>query len=323
MAKVWTPNTTPASSAESIYNLKQLLKTAGWTVPKSSDGTTFNSSGDQITTGASGAGGMANSRAWFRIQDPGGGREFCFQRGSSGNTTWWIKYSKSAKFTGGAADATNMPTATDEKNLVGTATTGTTAFSGTEGAMRYNSMADNAAPYSWWSYAFSNGGSTTRHFMFMEGMQTGSFDPGDTDPVVLGIYTAGSAMVSTNPIIGWTASDGTVGAVGNNFAWINGTYAGCGGIYYVGSAGGVSKVLIPGGLPVNPYTSKDEVFPSHFARSVSVVAPTGWKGVGANIRYIGTSRALSGDTLTVTTTRDFLVIEGSFAVPWDGSVVTV
>ena len=70
MAYTFLTNQTPATAAVAIYNLKTTFKAAGWTVPRSSDGTTYNNSGDQISAGTSGAGGMDNARAWFVIQEP-------------------------------------------------------------------------------------------------------------------------------------------------------------------------------------------------------------------------------------------------------------
>jgi hypothetical protein len=106
MAYTFNTNQTPATCAEAVYNLKTLLKLVGWTVKKSSDGTTYNSTGDQISSGASGANGMNNARAWFVIQEPGTvPRQFCLQRqntvGVNTSYQWRVKYSRYAGFTGG------------------------------------------------------------------------------------------------------------------------------------------------------------------------------------------------------------------------------
>ena len=138
-----------------MYTFKELLKTAGWTVPSSSDGTTYNSSGDQITSGASGAGGLANNSAWFRLRDPGGVKEITIQRGTL-NTYYRIKYSFLAKFSGGSPSATQTPSATDEFLMLGTGTDaapGYTATLGTDGTYRYNVATDNASPYGFWAGA--------------------------------------------------------------------------------------------------------------------------------------------------------------------------
>lgn len=77
------------TGSQAIFNLKELLKSAGYQVLSSSDGTTYNSTGDQISSGSSGANGMANNRAWFRIRSVDGINEWVFQRDSS-NTSWRI-----------------------------------------------------------------------------------------------------------------------------------------------------------------------------------------------------------------------------------------
>ena len=66
MAFVFDVNESPATYAVAMFQFKTLMKTAGWTVPRSSDGLTFNSSGDQITSGSSGANGMNNNNAWLQ-----------------------------------------------------------------------------------------------------------------------------------------------------------------------------------------------------------------------------------------------------------------
>jgi len=89
MAIHFDVNQTPSTFAECAFRLKQIMVTAGWVVKSSSDGTTFNSTGDQITSANTGAGGMNNNNAWFRIQDPAGGREFTLQKG--GAATYQVK----------------------------------------------------------------------------------------------------------------------------------------------------------------------------------------------------------------------------------------
>ena len=86
------------TGANFVYQFKTLLKSVGWTVNRSSDSSTYNSSGDQISSGSSGAGGLANTNAWFIISHPlsGSQRSFCFQRGST-NSLWRIKYSFSSR----------------------------------------------------------------------------------------------------------------------------------------------------------------------------------------------------------------------------------
>lgn len=111
MARLFSVNNSPATCCIAVFDLKTLLKTAGWTVPQSSDGLTYNGSGDQISHGGAGANGMDNASAWFVVQMPGSSRSFCLQRyNSSGYGSYWrVKYSKAAGFTGGTPGVTQTP----------------------------------------------------------------------------------------------------------------------------------------------------------------------------------------------------------------------
>jgi hypothetical protein len=322
MARTFNTNQTPATSAIAMYNLKALLIAAGWVTKASGDGTTLFAATDGITSGNAGAGGLGNSRAWFRIQDPAGLRELCFQRGSSTNQTWWIKYSAVSKFTGGAQSATTMPTAADEQNVWGTTTAGTQLFTGTEAAMRFHCMAENSAPYTFYIYAYSTGGSVGKGLFMMDSLQSGSYDVLDDDPVVFYGSSAGSDLFSAS-------NTGIVFHVNNNsdqrgvWGWIKHGLAGAGwvnmgfAVIMINSAMG-----LPGSIASNQYTGKDEVFPPYIMRigNGAVAAPFGYRGVPNQIRMIGTKRSNSGDTISLVTTRDYIILDQVWALPWDGSV---
>lgn len=123
MAKITSVNNEPTSAANSIFILKQTLKSAGWTVPCSSNGTTYNSTGDEISTTAD----LETSSAWFVIEDPAGQRQFCFQRGAT-DLLWRILVSDSSKFTGGSPSATRVPDASDQGVLFGSGTNASPTF---------------------------------------------------------------------------------------------------------------------------------------------------------------------------------------------------
>jgi hypothetical protein len=157
MTMQYDVNFIPATFAEAIFRLKQLLKTAGWIHQASSDGTTFTTTpgnvNDAITSAGIGAGGMENSLAWFVLQQPGGTRQFCFQIDTT--TTWYIKLSVSAGFTGGTPSATEVPSATDEIVLVGLGPDAGPTFEAIplypDGQQTFNIVADDAAPHGWWA----------------------------------------------------------------------------------------------------------------------------------------------------------------------------
>lgn len=144
-------NSGPAyGGGHAMFNLKELLKGVGWSVLSSSDGTTYNASGDQITHYSTGAGGILNNYAWYRIRDPADRREYLAQRGTS-NTSWKIIYSSSDRFTGGTPDATTLPTATDQQGLADNGTGFATIFTAGD-CMTYMAAQDAAhnGVYAFW-----------------------------------------------------------------------------------------------------------------------------------------------------------------------------
>jgi hypothetical protein len=320
MAKTFNTNQTPATTAEGVYNLKQLMKAAGWSVKASGDGiSAFSSSGDVITTGASGANGMANSRAWFRIQDPAGVREFIFQRGTTGNQTFWILYSALSKFTGGSPTFNTPSTAADQVNITGTTNAGASISTGVEGSMRFHCMAENSAPYTWYMFCYSNGGSTTKGLIAMDSLQAGSYNVLDADPIVVCYSTTGTDMFNVGGNVVFSQSSQLAGSAGM-YCWFKLGLAGATWVN-VGWARMTdgANAGIPGGLPTSNYSTKDEVFAPLLIRATSSTSPQGWKGAMSNFRLMGPQRALSGDTLNVVTSKDYIVLDKSIALPWDGS----
>jgi len=179
MTMQFDANFIPATFAEAIFRIKQLLKSCGWVVQASSDGTTFSTTpgnvNDVITTAGAGAGGMANTLAWFVIKKPDSGAMFCFQRvddatvypaalntlgyapllGFSANLCWRIKYTLFAPFTSGTPSAIETPTSVDEHIIVGGGTDAAPTFAVVplypDGDQTFTISADNAAPYGWWA----------------------------------------------------------------------------------------------------------------------------------------------------------------------------
>lgn len=311
---------TPATGAEAIFNLKACLKAAGWTVTSSSDGTTYNASGDQITVATSGAGGMANNSAWFVIQSPAGAgaQQFCWQRGTT-NLVWRLKRSRTAGFTGGTPGITIVPSATDEYLLLGAGTDAAPTFAGyhaTDGLYRWNVAADNASPYGFWAGAIPTGGGSPGAGICLEPLI--GTDPTDADQYIIHLACTNqncylSAAITAES--GAATSNQTVSQVISTSPGAN--YAQFPGLTFNTSSGGI---YIPDGLPTNPISTKDEAFPILFARRSTLPTP-GFKGISTIMRWRGLSRT-SGDTLTVSTTRDRIVY-GQVTLPWDGSVPSV
>lgn len=313
MSYTFTVNQSPTTGAETIFLLKARLKAAGWTVPSSSDGTTYNAAGDQITGFASGAGGMANNSAWFRIQDPGGTREFTFQRGTT-NTAWRIKYSASAKFTTGSPGATQTPQSSDQQLILGAGTDASPTFGtlfSTDGGYRAHFMADNSTPYPFYFFCYANGGwpGTT-------GLPALLFDPvtnadaADTDQAVIYVaVTADTTPFGISHYAGTTSGPKGYlkkGLAGEGFVTIPAAY-------YQAQVG----TLVPANLVSNPHSGKDDEFPVPYMRQQAQANPTGYKGVSRIVHWRATTRS-TGSTLSVTVSKDRVVIS-SCSLPWDGS----
>jgi len=305
---------TPATGAEHIFNLKTNLVIAGWTVKMSGTGTagtgsgTYNSTGDSVTTAAL----MANTNAWFRIQDPATTREYTFQR-TTANTTWRIKYSASAKFTGGSPAAGQTPSATDEAVKYGSGTDASptgTALLGTDGAYRQK-MAIGAAgdTYAWWCGAFTSGTGASPQMVAHDPVNAASST--DTDQLVTIFTSSGNFTSST---LGGAANT-SVAAWMSNTRTVSGNHV---NLYaaYIGTTTGAGW---PGSSVSNPFDTTEDILPMPYLRNAASAAPQGYKGWSSIMRWCGTSKAV-GSTLQ---SGAWIVMGTSIAMAWDGSTTAI
>jgi len=200
-----TINLSHSSGASTIFILKRLLKNEGWTVLASGDGiSAYSSSSDIITSAGSGANGMDNSNAWFRIEDPLSAREYVFQRGTAGHYSWkWI-YSASDGFTGGSPDYQTLPTATDQQGLAKNSTAFQTMFP-TSGSWRIHMAAEDAAHngvYAWWCCGYWS--SAEQLLMCCDALDSAT-TASDNDPCV----HYGSDVTGTLAVLSDITSTGT------------------------------------------------------------------------------------------------------------------
>ena len=310
---------TPLTGAEAIFNLKQLLKTAGWTVQSSSDGTTYNASDDQITVSGSGAGGMANNNAWFRIRSPDGvgSQEFIFQRGT-GNQSWRIKRSRTAGFTGGSPGATQTPSATDENLIFGSGSDASpgflTFFSPDTGLYRWNVCADNAAPFGFWAGSMANGSAQTYTALVLDPL----IFTVATDADQYAVYASLGNTSFTYTTLGSTTGTATTNRMTSQIisATPGSSYAEFGAFRALDSI----NLVLPAALVTNPVNFKESVFPILLCRHSSLANP-GFKGMTTIMQFIGTPRT-TGSTLSLSTARD-RIIYGVVALPWDGTVPVI
>ncbi len=312
MAKFATVNVLAADGAGSIiFNIQQTLVAAGWTVQKSSDGTTYKSTpGSQITASGAGAGGANNNNAWILLQDPGGRRQFVIQRGTA-TTQIRAAYSALAKFTGGTPNATTLPTATDQAFVIGTSG----AFSTTLPAagLYYTHCIAQSTPvgnvYGFWmlNTATGTGATTSSGLLCCEPLATGSFPAADVDPVVIFARNSGNFFASYWWKYGF--GDQTFVNMGS------GTYAGAFFIATTGLNGIGGSSTFAGD---NPYDGLANNIPVFFGRPASLTQP-GWKGWSTYVLTKLSNHAYP-DTADLATDA-FVYLDISLALPWPNGTV--
>ena len=288
---IWLGNSGDPSSA--LFHLKANLKLAGWTVPQSSDGITYNPTGDQITVETRNVPGGISFLAWFVVQSPDGHAWLFWNNNPSddnGATLWEVKVSR-VGFTGGSPDATTPPTATDEGVL-------TTAFGGF--ATRYNIAAESTSPYRFWA-----SGLRLECSVMMDTLQTTVGAALDLDPFVY--------IIGTTPF-GYTRA----GTADQRFARFN-------MLAYAEMFGqalwpGLPQYAYAAGSGSNQHNGKDDlavvVYGAIQNRGI------GSKGLSSMIRYTSNNRG-PGTVLTRTTPADIITISNSatsLVLPWNGTL---
>lgn len=296
-----------------MWEVISMLIAAGATKAADSDGTTYSSSGTRVTGGGSGSNGLGNTSAWVRLQLPGN-REITIQRGTT-NTVWRIKYSASARFTGGSPGATQTPSATDEAIRVG---------GGTDASPTYTSIFSADTTYK----LYGGAGGATDGFWFATTLIAGGtqsagmfFDPlsssttSDGDACVIGMSISGSAFSS-----GTLTSNSSTASTGGVMGWLKYGIAGAGFVSIpaltVNDGGGA---MWPSAAGTNPHTNKDALELIQYGRKSSLSAPTGPKGVSKFVAWNAATRSAT-ETYSVDSTRDRIVFS-DINFPWNGAVV--
>ena len=216
------------SPQQALYELKELLKTGGWSVIESGDGVGGNFSGlnggDILTAWSTSAVvpfGVTNNRAWWRIQSPDGSRELLWQHGYYNTATDLISiaYSRSAGFTGtgdGAASATVAPTSTDAFLFAGekrpSFTMNGNSFSGGATITRVDYIIGDASEdYSFACFLRDNTGAIKGGIIYDR--LANPIDAGDTDPTVvamIGCYGSFFGFTCVDQRAFWTWGDAGV-----------------------------------------------------------------------------------------------------------------
>lgn len=340
---ILSTNAATEGVATCLYYLKETLKSAGWKVLTSSNGTTLTG----YLTGTVGADSitsvsvMNSASAWYRITDPDSAREFVFMRGSTA-TTAVIKYSKASKFAY-SGSAALLPTTNggDGAILLSTQTTDAAARSGSHGTTfmttsgitnsRFHFITDNSATnstYPWYMFGLQTTTNTILCMYSHEAVAAGSYSSSDSDPSWF--ITAANATDLTN-IDG--AGQAATFATAPGKAWYKYSLSGSafekaiGLSYLYVNNSSVAVQTYPANLGTNPYDSKDTGMP-FLVRSVNFP-----KGISTGLRYRGVLRTYpdlisyvylpSGQYVVLTPNDDWYVYLDKLLVPWpSGSTPT-
>ena len=325
MTTYWNVNQTPTTGPEAMFQLVKTMLSGGYTQLGSGDTSTWaTGSAGPISTSA----GLAGNGSWIRLRMPSltfGGtaaqREFCIQR-SNADADWWIRYSVSGNFSGGSPSATVAPTATDQVNLYGTSQASAAGFFSTNGLYRCNCMCyDASGSYGFYLFTFYVGGGgaspSQTGFVFDPLTQASSMDK---DPYIL--YTAGASGQLNN---GFSSTHfGAVGAPMLAFMSTSLVSANCMTVMASVYTNGITGLIVPATLGVDPFGLSDHTWPIHYGRRANYsdpnyLFPNGPKGWGTIMKYPGVQRS-TGDALSISApgARDYINVR-QIVLPWNGS----
>ncbi len=337
MAYTFFVNTIPNTGSVAIYSLISTLMTAGWLKKSDSDGTTFSNTGVQVTSGAAGANGLGNTKAWVRLQAPavnGGAvvnqtRELIIQRGTL-DTDWRIKYSASAGFTGGIPSATVVPSATDEVWMMGAGTdalpTFLTWFSATNKTYYWHVLCGGANEYYSfvaWQILVGNNISGLKNGIALDIMVSGSFPAVDPDPAVMYASSAGGTAfneITSNST--WPNTNVTNPAKAR--AWLGSTSAATGSLSTNNVNVGILTQPDAGGtlnFGTNPYTGKEDMMPCLWGNLGT--SPKGTKGFSTIFQTGGIVHNHMETCDTVFSGSKDKIWVGKLWLPWNGTLPAI
>jgi hypothetical protein len=337
MADAYVRNFFPTTYGAAMSAMVEMLVSAGWTYKASGDGLAGYSSTSKIFTGTgSGALGWNNAKAWARIQNPAGTKEWLFQHDAAAGAR--IRYSPAAKFTGGSPSATVTPSATDAVTLRGGGTDAAPTYgaswytaSVTTGGVVFQGLARGSAPYGFWFAGQVSPGSTKQACLIYDPV-TGA--PEDPDPYTIQAATASGCVANTSNM----AREYTTNAGDPRTTTAGGVVEGVFGFMDLAltsfvylqppgyihdintqfSSGTMLIVLGSRGV-ANPFNAKHESLPVLYLRPAHVLAAAscGFKGWSTLARWTTVARASFSDTLD---NKNWICF-GAFWLAWDGVTV--
>jgi hypothetical protein len=315
----WTEtlNTQPATGAVFVFALINAIVAAGGAVLSDSDGTTYSSTGTAVTHSGTGAGGLANNRAWRRVRLPSG-QQLVFQRSTASNLTWRVCRSRVLGFAG-TGTATQIPSADDAVIELGGGTdaapTFATLIGRTDGSSWWAQIrVESTAPYRVLAIGYDDHGAGHVHTVFA--MDSVRMPAGTTDPdpyVVIAIGgTLGSDVLEPG-----TISDDS-GAKPAPHALLGGSYQVVTAAPLIVDTG--SATVAPLDVPISPLTAKWDLLPLTYVRRGGASNPNGVKGESTLFRWTPLAAHVTGDTYSVFKADDRIVLSNVVAL-WGGTSV--
>ena len=322
MADAFILNKVPSSYGETIKLIFDMWIAAGWVCKSSGDGlASYNSTGYTFTGFAGGAtaNSTANAKAWARFQSADTNREFVVQVDNAGGVR--VKYTPSGTFTGGTPSATQTPSATLEKYVMGNTTDAVPTYKTGAIPATFNTSngklqggARSATPYGFWIAGGSTGGSACTWAL--------AFDPvsGDASDVDQWIWytdkaASGNSPFALNSAFMTALTPGTnVDAVEGFIDVATTNWTSFSAMGYVADAVTIAGT---GGTGVNPFSGKNDLNPIIYERRAGATGTTGRKGFSNNFRWTFVTKTNMVDTAG---TKAWICL-GTVWAFWDGVTV--
>lgn len=295
------------------FEIKEALKAAGWAVASSSDGTTYNPSGDQITHGSSGAGGFGNTNAWVRLQSPAAGLPEITMQRTVNNTTWRFKIGRAA-FNAGSPGATQTPTTTtasDEIVFLGggtdaSPTGGSANFgAGTDGGHVLRGGVDDTLAKFWFACSSFSGTPGTFGIFMLDPLS--DTIAGDAFPYVV-------MARNTDFSVTFYSSDAPTGQYSYVASATPSVAVQMPAVKYEVS----TTLAFPNELPTT-LEGEFRTLPVKYERRAAAANP-GYKGISTMLRWWAPGNVNSGHwvPVSISAPNDHLLF-GEGLVPWDGT----
>ncbi len=314
-------STSVTAQASSLFSWKEALKTSGWTVISSSNGTS-SSGGDILLTSAS----LNNSWVWFTITAPNS-RSLGVQvytgsilKANPGSDVFTnvtkIKYSPSQQFSTFTGSATIMPSSIDEFYLIGNSLNNLSTGSFLPfwpDAKGYAQIVtgDSNSQYTFAFWATKTLANNLQSAFVFDLMQLGTCD--SQDSIVF--------YIDSNKIVESSAA----GILKTNFQNNSSPYTLNPPITYFNNQFVNIRPHAPQNfwltMDINPVTGKDLLIPVMWSRHNYTTVPYFVKGISSIIQIPGASRNY-GDLLSINSTGDYIYV-GYVVFPWNNTTILV